>query len=509
MSDKKHKQEKSIFTLSSTKNKMKDSIPCRIDFIKELSKNQKFEPLINFNSTDTEYFVNNTKNENESGASYDTRVVLNKRILNFKNVIENLGNKGKVEYIKSGTTGHTFMGMAQDSAGEFNYALKVVAYPRKERYGTIYDSRRPENAEIMMIKLLSYFIVKKQTPHIVLPIGTFNTDIQTFTGLIDENAVESDNKKYKEFEKACKKGEFFSEVSVLISEWANKGDLLEFIKKHYRNFTPMHWKVIFFQIISTLAVIQSKFPSFRHNDLKANNILVHKIEKQNENFTYRVVRCEYSVPNIGYSVKIWDFDFACIPGVIDNIKVQSKWTENINVTPVQNKYYDLHYFFNTLIRPGFFHQFMTKSCIPQEAKDFVNRIVPKKYQESGEYIHERGRILTNKEYTTPDEVLKTDPYFEEFRSKRKKNPDNKIMTQYASKIMKSTDKIKNKDKNTNTNANIKNDDVDIIKLLGGNKDLYYKSSKARKPSLKKSKKSRTISEDLKKLDPDLILNGNS
>ena len=51
-----------------------------------------------------------------------------------------------------------------------NYAVKVVAYP-KEKYGDLYNSKRPENAELMMIKLLSFFVINKQTPHIILPIA--------------------------------------------------------------------------------------------------------------------------------------------------------------------------------------------------------------------------------------------------------------------------------------------------------------------------------------------------
>ena len=129
----------------------------------------------------------------------------------------------------------------------------------------------------MMIKALSYFIAKKQTPHIVLPIVSFYTSINNFVNLIDNETVDKDNKKYADFIERYKKGEYYDEVSILLSEWANRGDLLDFIRKRNHQFEPIHWKVIFFQIISTLAVIQSKYPSFRHNDLKANNVLIHKM----------------------------------------------------------------------------------------------------------------------------------------------------------------------------------------------------------------------------------------
>ena len=38
---------------------------------------------------------------------------------------------------------------------------------------------------------------------------------------------------------------------------------------------------ILFQIFSALAVIQTKYPGFRHNDMKANNVLIQKIESRN------------------------------------------------------------------------------------------------------------------------------------------------------------------------------------------------------------------------------------
>jgi hypothetical protein len=174
-----------------------------------------------------------------------------------------------------------------------------------------------------------------------------------------------------------------------------------------------------FQIISTIAIIHSKYPAFRHNDMKSNNILVHKIDITKDYHRYIVVRHKYKVPNIGYQVKLWDFDFACIPGIVDNIKVEAKWTKKINVTPEQNRYYDVHYFFNTLIRKGFFPQILTDSCIPYELKQFIGRVLPTKYRADPQYIHEKGRILTNDEYLTPEQIIRTDPYFNEFRSNSK------------------------------------------------------------------------------------------
>lgn len=432
-------------SLRSSQDRKKDTIGYRVQFIEELLKNKELKPLINFTDTDcnTEYFKYGKHDDDTELPpdikSNDTRYLLHKRIYNFQKIISKIG--GKLYYVKSGANGHTFKGIIDDNEEDpFNYAVKVVAYPKKSKYNYIYDPERPENAEIMMIRLLSYFIINKQTPHIVLPITTFNTSITPFLTLLGEEVVDETDEKYLEFLENYKAGYFHDEVSILISEWANKGDLLEFIRNYYKKLKLIHWKVFFFQIISTLAVIQSKFPAFRHNDLKANNILIHKIQMRSS-FLYQVLRKKYSVPNVGYSLKLWDFDFACIPGIVNNSKVASEWSQ-INVTPEKNCYYDIHYFFNTLAFTGFFSKFMTANEIPKEVKDFVKRVIPAKYrtvscvhikEEKGtnkkkrqpspkceqchKYVHKRGRLLVNDEYVSPAELL-NDPFFHEFSTNK-------------------------------------------------------------------------------------------
>jgi serine/threonine protein kinase len=380
-------------------------IPLRMEYIKEILKDNDLKLLVDFDDNSTESFINIYNQR-------DIRYVLDKKTFDFNKIMKQIG--GKLKYIKSGTTGHTFKGLSEDLNVKDNFAVKIVAYPKKANYGNVYDIRRPENAEIMMLKTLSYFVISKQTPHIVLPVGTFNTSIKPFLSLSDNHYVNS--KKYDEFLKKYKKGNYHSNVSVLISEWANGGDLLEYIRKNYKKMKSIDWKVIIFQIVATLATIHNKYPDFRHNDFKANNILVHHIPVNNKKnlFKYDVNNKKYGIPNIGLQVKIWDFDFAAIPGVVDNLKVTATWTDKINVKPEMNRYYDIHYFFSTLTRKGFFPQFWTEPEIPDKIRDFVKRIMPKKYIK-GKYVTDRGRILINDEYTTPAKIMLNDPLFNKFR----------------------------------------------------------------------------------------------
>ena len=374
----------------------------RIDIIQKMVGGNYIDPILDFkSSSDSFEYSTNTD---------DIRSLLPKKYVDFSKAINDLG--GKLLYIKSGSTGHTFKGVhpPPNNENKQSYAVKIVAYPKKENYGDMYNAKRPENTELLMIRLLSNLVISKQTPHIVLPITTFNTSIKPFLSLTKSNIV--NNKKFEQFVEKYEKGEYYQNVSILVSEWANGGDLLDYLRKNYKIMKVKHWQAIFFQILSVLSIIHAKYPSFRHNDMKANNILIHNIDTDeiNKKYLYKINQQQYIVPNIGFQIKLWDFDFACIPGIVNNSKVEAEWTNKINIKPEQNKYYDIHYFFSTLTRKGFFPEFYTEDEIPTKVKEFVKRVIPPEY-ESGECVSERGRILVDDEYTTPDELLKTDIFF--------------------------------------------------------------------------------------------------
>ena len=373
----------------------------RIQFVRNILDGNLLRPMIDFDNCDTETATN-------------TR--LNKKILDARNLF--LSMNVKLRYLKSGTTGHTFKAISKFDRN-VAFAVKVCAYP-KDDYGGMNNLGRPENAELRMLKLLSYFVIKKCTPHFVLPIGTFNTSITNFIkvpgNIIDLN--DEKNEMYKKFIERYHEGEFEDFVSVLISEWCNGGDLLDYIRKNYSTMTLKHWIVIIFQILFTLALIHQKYPAFRHNDMKANNILVQltdiKKNQPNCRYRYNINDIKFIIPNINIQIKIWDYDFACIDGTIENNKVNSDWTKKINITKKQNKYYDMHYFFNTLISKRFFPQFYEGGA-PPEIVEFIHRVVPEKYRNGSKYVNKKGRIQVDHEYTTPNKVIMEDPLFDKYR----------------------------------------------------------------------------------------------
>ncbi|ANB50606.1 hypothetical protein [Powai lake megavirus] len=399
-------------TNSNSKNSSDDNekkpTESRIELIKSILGGNDLKPMINLDNCETEAFVNNR---------------LNKKIINAELLFSSMGVR--LKYLKSGTTGHTFKGILKTRGSEtIAFAVKVCAYP-KDDYGPMNHMKRPENVELRMIKLLSYFVVNKKSPHFVLPIGTFNTSITKFINIpknfIDLN--DSKNEMYKKFVEKYHDGEYENLVSVLISEWCNGGDLLDYIRKNYQNMNLKTWVIIIFQILFTLALVHDKYPAFRHNDMKANNILVQitdiKRFKPNHCYRYNLGRTVFIIPNIDLQVKIWDFDFSCIKNLVENNKVNSDWTNKMNITNNPNRYYDMHYFFNTLISKRFFPQFYEGGA-PDEIVDFVHRIIPTKYRNGSPHVNKKGRIQIDTEFTTPYRVIMEDPLFNKYRNKMNK-----------------------------------------------------------------------------------------
>lgn len=343
----------------------------------------------------------------------DLRELINKKDLNIWKFLHSINTK--VHYVNSGSSGHFFKGYGYD--GRPLFAMKVIAYPKSKNYQSIYNSTRPENTELLMIRTLSYFVINHMTNHLILPIATFYTDIQNMVFIANPGFQLIDkNEKYSKFIQSYQNGKFEPKVSVFISELANKGDFLEFLRMNLKLLNSLHFKVFIFQILSVLAVIHTRFPNFRHNDFKANNILVHCTEsifqpvdailkvKRNNNI-YTIHGKKYRVPNIGFIIKIWDFDFACIPGVVGNIKVENeKWTHDLNIKPVKNQYYDLHFFLTTLV------SFIPDVLKYSDFNFFYHNVIPEKFQNEP-----KCRLQCDDEYVTPIQLLESSFYFNSFR----------------------------------------------------------------------------------------------
>lgn len=308
--------------------------------------------------------------------------------------------KSSLEYIKSGSTGHTFKGTIDK---KMFYAIKIIPYIKKERYGDIKNNKRPENVEIEIQKKLS----KYSDINFIKCYEYFHTNIEQFIKLdID------DNKEYIKFKENFYKDIYYDKVLVIISEWADGGDLLDFIRRNKNKINHKQWKVIFFQVIFILSSIQQHYPNFRHNDLKPNNILIQNNFSKKKFIIYSLENYEFKVPNIGIQLKISDFDFSCIDGEVDNIKMNSKYVRKAKISKTKNRYYDLHFFLNFLINPSICPDLLDENYSSTEIISFIDDILPKKLRKS--YENNKCRLIYNIEYKLPFDILIENDFFSEF-----------------------------------------------------------------------------------------------
>lgn len=131
---------------------------------------------------------------------------------------------------------------------------------------------------------------------------------------------------------------------ILYFEYVNGISLREYIRTR-RDLTLIQLKSIVAQVSYNLYRIHKKFPTFRHHDLHTDNILVRPIARKN--IPIEVGDTKYMIDNGGLELVMIDFGFASFPG-IPNPLVNKKNYINIGIHRNSNKYYDLHFFLNSI-----------------------------------------------------------------------------------------------------------------------------------------------------------------
>lgn len=169
---------------------------------------------------------------------------------------------------------------------------------------------RAEHVEPRLLQFLwTHLVETNVTPHLVAPLGGTHTIIEGTTRVQKEGDKEIANSL------------------VYFMEKAAKGTVRSYLKQLTGGprFDAV-LRVILFQVCYTMAAIYMRFPHFRHNDLKDDNVLLH--EGPTEGCTaYTIHGSTFYVPNVGLTVLVADLDFACISGhTFDNYKVvEQEW----------------------------------------------------------------------------------------------------------------------------------------------------------------------------------------
>ena len=152
-----------------------------------------------------------------------------------------------------------------------------------------------------LVKLmLSEFLIKKKTIHIIIPIINFDLPIEELTIFFNKYH------KLKELSKLKKK---IIKINI-VEKFYDKTTL----DKSLTNDFLKNWNVndlfyLIFQVIHTLYIIRSKYSKFKHNNLSINNIDVY-ISKRNidDLKIYSINNKEYKFYNNGLIVKLNNFD---------------------------------------------------------------------------------------------------------------------------------------------------------------------------------------------------------
>jgi hypothetical protein len=167
------------------------------------------------------------------------------------------------------------------------------------------------NMNKIMTYLFSDLVINKMTKHILMNI--FNFDVNSGDLLRYIEKFTDDESILKIFHKKSNK------VSIEIREHYFKMDtLFNILNDKNMVIDENIMKVIIFQVLHTLAVIQSKYPKFRHNNLDIKNIYCYLKEKNSNTYEYELDGYKYIIPNIGLELKITNFDESTIAGELDN-----------------------------------------------------------------------------------------------------------------------------------------------------------------------------------------------
>jgi serine/threonine protein kinase len=145
----------------------------------------------------------------------------------------------------------------------------------------------------------------------------------------------------------------------IITEWVNGSSLNHFYTSFSKYWTKdqkiMFVEVMTFQVLYSLGCLQDAFPGFRHNDLKADNVLICVTKGITEGRyfpsvvgydEYQYKGTKYFIPNIGIRIKIADFGISEIINRVEN--GNTKNLQDYGITKYYNPYYDIHTFFNHL-----------------------------------------------------------------------------------------------------------------------------------------------------------------
>lgn len=247
-----------------------------------------------------------------------------------------------------------------------------------------------------MMYMVSDIIVNERFRHSIAPLMLFKIDYKDIKSYIP------DFEKYQEKYQVNEKGK---DMYCLITEKYFKMTTLDnFLFSNKKNISNSFFSVLLFQIIFYLYKMQQRFKDFRHNNLNLKAIKVYVKKPNDLNISYKINGNIYILPNLGFDIKVSDYEYSNTSDYIKNTKSNDD----------ENSYFDLFTIINHIV--NFFEKYNID--IPIETKKFMEEIVPIKYRlKKGEL---NIKIIPNfyedmeKNKTIPIMILTKNKYFEKF-----------------------------------------------------------------------------------------------
>jgi hypothetical protein len=193
-----------------------------------------------------------------------------------------------------------------------------------------------DNMNKVITYLLSGLVINKKTNHILMNIFNFDVKSEEIIRFVEKHI--SDN---EELEVLTKSNQI---IGVELREHFFKMDnLFNIFHDKSIEITDNDIKVLIFQVLHTLAIIQERYPLFKHNNLDLKNIYCYLKEKNSNMYDYILDDNKYIIPNIGFEIKLTNFDESIIVGELDNESI-------IDSLKNEDNTYDTKIFLDSLLK---------------------------------------------------------------------------------------------------------------------------------------------------------------
>ena len=203
-------------------------------------------------------------------------------------------------------------------------------------------------------------------------------------------------------------------VIVSYYEFFNGGSLFDWLERHSSSVTEKDLRAILFQIIYTLKVIYETVPSFRHNDIHLENILV-KTEDVPKIGTTKY--SDFNVPNRGIFVGLGDFGWGHSKNHPNPRVVSGMWKHQ-GIMPNKSIRMDLQFFLTSALLNPAFKKFKETRQFLKEAlggEDLMSKNINRR-------MANYRLLVNNKRIADISTILKSD-YFKTFNSRYVPSPE--------------------------------------------------------------------------------------